>query len=455
MSSDSDDWEEAPKPKANAAKIINSYSDVTANPKSNVTEQRAVDEEEEQTHHKEDALFQDIFNSSAERGLKQKELQKQEQEKAKEAIRLERTIVEVKAARKYEFGDKGSNWRMMKLKRVYETAKEEGLTVEDVARERYATQADWEEALEERKYLDEQRNKNNRSGDRNSDDRRGGGAYRAPLKRSEFKAPDRSSSSYNSNNNRRDDRNESQHQQRYRHQDSKNREDRYKEDSSSSQVHNKREREEVSSEGDRNQSNVSEKTGISNLESKKEVVIASASIPVASTASTLSSTQPVLTTDQLNKMYSKVLKARLMKSKNLQALEDEYEYEKHRSETQPQVVVLPTLDSSGKLQDFSSNAYKQQAKKMRTDTHDAKGNRISYLDESQQSLADLVRHEKMQKGISFDKEMAIQISKDSRFKNNLDYADEASERLSKERVLDAEKEKHNAIRGGVHLNCSL
>ena len=151
----------------------------------------------------------------------------------------------------------------------------------------------------------------------------------------------------------------------------------------------------------------------------------------------------------MNKMYSKVLKARLMKSKNLKALEDEYEYEKHRSETQPQVVVLPTLDSSGKLQDFSSNADKQQAKKMRTDTHDAKGNRLSYLDESQQSLADLVRHEKMQKGISFDKEMAIQISKDSRFKNNLDYADEASERLSKERVLDAEKEKRNAIRGGV------
>jgi hypothetical protein len=439
--SDSDEWEEAPKP--TAGKIINSNSESTGNIKNSVAGGlTAKSSTDDPIRHKEEDLFQDIFNSSAERGLKQKELQRQELEKKKEAIRTEREIVEVKVARKYEFGDKGSNWRMMKLKRVYESAKEEGLTVEDVARERYATQADWLEALEERKWLDEQRNKNNRNRDSNND-RGGGGAYRAPMKRSEFKAPDRSSSYSNNSNYRRNERNESQ--QHFRPKDSKNREDRYKKPSSSN--HEREREEQDSSDVDPIQSRTSAASGVSGSETKNEAISTPAAIPVASTATVVPGTQPVLTTDQLNKLYSKVLKARLMKSKNLQTLEDEYEYEKHRSETQPQVVVLPTLDADGKLQDFATHGNKQQAKKMRTDTHDEKGNRLSYLDENQQSLTELVRHEKMQKGISFDKEMAIQISKDARFKNNLDYADEASERLSKERVLDQEKMKRNAIRG--------
>src|SRR5690606_22416278 len=33
----------------------------------------------------------------------------------------------------YSFGDSGSKWRMMKLRRVYEAAKEQGKTVEEVA----------------------------------------------------------------------------------------------------------------------------------------------------------------------------------------------------------------------------------------------------------------------------------------------------------------------------------
>jgi hypothetical protein len=35
------------------------------------------------------------------------------------------------------FGDSGSNWRMMKLKRVYEISEREARKVEDVALERY------------------------------------------------------------------------------------------------------------------------------------------------------------------------------------------------------------------------------------------------------------------------------------------------------------------------------
>lgn len=51
-------------------------------------------------------------------------------------------------------GSSGSNWRMMKLRRVYETAEEEKRTVEDVGLERFGTIEAWEAALEERRVLD-------------------------------------------------------------------------------------------------------------------------------------------------------------------------------------------------------------------------------------------------------------------------------------------------------------
>ena len=37
----------------------------------------------------------------------------------------------------FEFGDSGSNWRMIKLKRVYDIAERDGRKVDEVALERY------------------------------------------------------------------------------------------------------------------------------------------------------------------------------------------------------------------------------------------------------------------------------------------------------------------------------
>lgn len=37
----------------------------------------------------------------------------------------------------YQYGDKGSNWRMMKLKRVYEMAEEQGDTIEEMGIDRF------------------------------------------------------------------------------------------------------------------------------------------------------------------------------------------------------------------------------------------------------------------------------------------------------------------------------
>lgn len=65
-------------------------------------------------------------------------------------------------------GGPGSQWRMQKLKRTYETAEEEGRSIEEIATERYGSLDAFEEAREERRILDE------RSDRRAS---RGGGQY--------------------------------------------------------------------------------------------------------------------------------------------------------------------------------------------------------------------------------------------------------------------------------------
>ena len=52
-------------------------------------------------------------------------------------------------------GGPGSAWRMMKLRRVYETAEEEGKPVEEVALDRFGSMEAFEEAVEERRVLDE------------------------------------------------------------------------------------------------------------------------------------------------------------------------------------------------------------------------------------------------------------------------------------------------------------
>jgi len=54
----------------------------------------------------------------------------------------------------YTFGDSGSNWRMMKLNRVYEVAEESGKSVEEVALERFGDLKSFDAAREERQELD-------------------------------------------------------------------------------------------------------------------------------------------------------------------------------------------------------------------------------------------------------------------------------------------------------------
>lgn len=54
------------------------------------------------------------------------------------------------------YGGPGHQWRMMKLRRVYEAAEEEGRDVKEVALERYGSLDDFDEARRERQFLDDQ-----------------------------------------------------------------------------------------------------------------------------------------------------------------------------------------------------------------------------------------------------------------------------------------------------------
>lgn len=56
-------------------------------------------------------------------------------------------------------GGPGSQWRMVKLKRVYETAEEDGRSVEDVAVERYGSMDAFNDARSERQWLDDRDNR--------------------------------------------------------------------------------------------------------------------------------------------------------------------------------------------------------------------------------------------------------------------------------------------------------
>ncbi|WBW71944.1 complexed with Cdc5 protein Cwf19 [Schizosaccharomyces osmophilus] len=54
----------------------------------------------------------------------------------------------------YKIGDNGSRWRMMKLRRVFDMAKDSQRPVEDVAFERYGSLEDFDDALEEKEELE-------------------------------------------------------------------------------------------------------------------------------------------------------------------------------------------------------------------------------------------------------------------------------------------------------------
>lgn len=162
-----------------------------------------------------------------------------------------------------------------------------------------------------------------------------------------------------------------------------------------------------------------------------------------------------LTRDQLNKLNSKIVKAKLMGSDNVEALEKEYQMELEKFEQAENTVqVLPQLDSQGRLYDYAlkQGNPEQQAlkgKKKYEGTHDKiTGERLRYgTSDDTLSLAEMVRQEKggNSRSSNMDMEFANRIMADAAFENNLDYMDDKADIMASKKGATEEQKMRRAV----------
>ncbi|CAO3613613.1 unnamed protein product [Cunninghamella blakesleeana] len=365
-----------------------------------------------------------------------------------------------------KFGDAGSNWRMMKLKRVYEQAEDENRSVKEVGLERYGSKEKFQEALDERAYLDKRKDKKGKHDDRSSrkDEREHGKRHHhshhhhhsssrskyvftdskdSTSSTSQFKMPSSSSSKYTHSDRERRKRSISPSPLSSRSQRSK-----YTESSSPLVASN------ISKDNDDNDNQ-------------------SYAVPLIVTPhqTTLepTSSEPILTRDELNKLNAKIVKARIMgDDSEVEELEEEYNRQLKRYESAENgtseidnstsgksASVLPTVDSEGKLYDYallkgkSQEKGKIKGKQLYAGTHDKEtGERIKYsaADDSM-SLMDMVRQERggNRKVNNMDLEFANRIVSDAAFENDLDYMDDKADVMAAKKGISEEKMMRYAI----------
>ncbi|KAJ3150952.1 hypothetical protein HDU86_006208 [Geranomyces michiganensis] len=359
-------------------------------------------------------------------------------------------------ARRYEFGDGGSNWRMMKLKRIFEAAEEEGRDVEEIALERYGSMADFEDAKEERAFLDSRR-----SGRRDEPFRRGDDTRNRGDDDRNRRDDDR--------NRRDDDRNRTDDRDRTEgrpERDEFGRDLQYRPTVRRSTLFQKPE------ERKRPPPDVSEDVAAKKprIEDQPQRPSMSAKLPVvgAPQSSTPKPSRgvdsddeesaahtPILTKNALNALNAKVVKAKLMGLPDAAKLEKEYERERLRAERGPgETVVLSGVDSRGRLLDVgsapdptaSSSGHRVRKPKVDLDTHDAKGNRLRYAAENDKlGLNEMIMEEKMAGMQDFDSHTADRIAKDSMYVDTHDYKDENSDKLARMKTTSEESKRKIAI----------
>ncbi|WWC86011.1 uncharacterized protein L201_000882 [Kwoniella dendrophila CBS 6074] len=393
-------------------------------------------------------------------------------------------------------GGPGYQWRMMKLKRLYEQAEEQGREIEDVALERYGNLEDFQEAIEERRVIDEREaRRKSRRGPGGSDgfSTPGGGSSgmrtpdtsgrrfmftnpsggeefgsSRPSSRSGFRRPGEENDSYQTPSGRVDE---------------------LRRRESGTPIAGGKERT-IGFQSSASQPKVS--TPIPSVFTPTALTRSGSGYPFNSDQRNVeggsnagntqnpdpTSSKPPLTTEQLNKLQAKVIRAKLMDEPDAVALEEEYELEKVRSikasenngglwqgnndqssglqgqlgrtdekGNQVELQVLPTLDGRGKLYDVglgqadesSIQPGNRRKKVEKFETRDREGNVLRYnADDDTQSLGELVRQEKFGAGSSdqknMDAEMAAAISRDAKFESDVDYMDDNVDKLARRKM---------------------
>ena len=288
-------------------------------------------------------------------------------------------------------GGPGSQWRMMRLRKVYETAEEEGRPVEEVAIERFGSLEVFEEAKEERRILDERggaqpeeksRGRPKESGkkfyftDIGSTGSSRSSSFRRPALAGENGPPTPSASNFGPNR----------------------------------------------------------RSEPSKLGSRRGTPQARTPIPSALTPSVLPPKTTIrgLSPSSLNRLQAKVLKAKLMGSPDAAALEKEYEEELKKANEGPRTItkveVLPTIDGHGRLYDVGTGKGGDtplppgnRRKKEKVETRDPKtGEIVRYnADDDTTTLGEMLRQEKFGAGSTdqkdFDGQLAKAIMSDGKF----------------------------------------
>lgn len=206
-------------------------------------------------------------------------------------------------------GGPGSQWRMMRLKRVYETAEEEGRPLEEIAVDRFGSLEAWNEALEERRILDE------RSGKRRDRPNTSGSGSGAPRRSFMFTEEPGSGASSRSASFRRpgqDDSRPTTPMQR---------------------------------------PGAPPRTGTGFGANTPTMAVPRVHSPAMQP---VPSAKGIPTQSELNQMQAKVLKAKLMGDPAADQMERDYEEARERAESAPRVAVLPTHDMRGQVYDVGA-----------------------------------------------------------------------------------------------------
>ncbi|KAI5454070.1 Pre-mRNA-splicing factor cwf19 [Naganishia albida] len=384
-------------------------------------------------------------------------------------------------------GSAGSTWRMMKLRKVYEQASEESRTVEDVAMERYGNLDDFQEAVEERRALDEKESRRSArrganpdgSNSRSESNASGYGTpgSAAPSRRYVFTTDEGVSSRPSSRAGFR----------------------RPGEDGKFDDVGTRRNGSPVPAGA-----SVSTPTARPKGTGKFDTPKSSTPIPsvltphhllkrnplssqaVATTGAVdptdpTASTSP-LTASELNVLQAKVLKARLMDDPEADELEAKYNKEAKRSRehagsgggdagngfwqgspsgvegqmgreadgSRTEVQVLPTLDIHGRLYDIGTSSGVDEQKILpgnrkpnlnkKVETRDHKTGDVIRInaDDDDLSIGELVRQERFGAGANdqknLDAALANAIATDARYEADLDYMDDNVEKLARRKM---------------------
>ncbi|KAJ6512106.1 CwfJ C-terminus 1-domain-containing protein-like protein [Mycena vitilis] len=331
-------------------------------------------------------------------------------------------------------GGPGSQWRMMRLKRVYETAEEEGLSIEQVAVDRFGSLDAFEDAKEERRILDE---REGRRSDRGRDDRgrsdRGGNrnAEGGGEKRFTFTDVGGSGASSRSSSFKR-----------------------------------------PGGYGDSGPSTPSPAAPLPNRRLDSLRLPSQVGSPLAQSHTPIPSvmTPPIgasktrgLSPSSLNRLQAKVLRAKLMGAPDADALEREYEAESRKATgadsegVRRTVEVLPTLDGHGRLYDMGHGAEEEPSlpgnrkKKEKFETHDPKTGEILRINANDDTttLGEMLRQERFGGGMAdqknLDAEFARSIMSDGKFQNDLDYIDDNAEKLGRQKMRSDAMKRQFAV----------